>query len=120
MSHDRLRVLFCDHLNLARGKYLPANQIDKGESRFCRGVYALTYDKDLIPVPASTLLEGLPDMIARYDANEIRPGWRSDEQVVIADQFDSGGQPLGGMRPQFAQTHRGRVGCAGFSTQSRH
>jgi glutamine synthetase len=94
MSSDRLRVLFCDHLNLARGKYLPGLHQSGGESRFCQGIYALTYDKDMIAAPCSKLLEGLPDMIARFDGSEIRQGWQANDRVVIADQFDNAGNPL--------------------------
>jgi glutamine synthetase len=94
MNNERLRLLFCDHLNLARGKYLPGNHAEGGESRFCQGIYALTYDKELIPAPCSTLLEGLPDMIARFEGDDIREGWHGNERVVIADQFDSAGAPL--------------------------
>jgi len=94
MNNQRLRILFCDHLNLARGKYLPGNFETGGESRFCQGIYALTYDKDLIPAPCSTLLQGLPDMIARFDGDNIRQGWLGDEKLVIADQFDSQGNML--------------------------
>lgn len=93
MSDKKLRVLFCDHLNLARSKYLRAHD-DGGETRFCQGVYGLTYDKDLLPAPSSTLLEGLPDMIARFAGADIRAGW-SGVDVVVADQFDSAGNPLG-------------------------
>ncbi|MDE0308581.1 MAG: glutamine synthetase family protein [Acidiferrobacterales bacterium] len=93
MNDKKLRVLFCDHLNLARGKYLPGN-LASGESRFCQGVYALAYDKELLPAPCSMLLEGLPDMVVRYDASEARKGWLGDESVVIADQFDSCGNSL--------------------------
>ena len=94
MNSNKVRVLFCDHLNLARGKYLPVDQATKGESRFCQGIYALTYDKELLPVPCSTLLEGLPDMIARYDISSARKGWNGDELVVVADQYDSAGRSL--------------------------
>ena len=94
MTNKRLRVLFCDHLNLARGKYLPASHADSGASRFCQGVFALTYDKDLLPAPCSTLLEGLPDMVAKYDVNESREGWHEGDEVVIADLYDSSGVTL--------------------------
>ena len=94
MSSQRLRVLFCDHLNLARGKYLPGDHNVGGETRFCQGIYALTYDKELLPAPCSTLLEGLPDMVARFDGSDIRDGWHSNEKVVVADQFDRMGNPL--------------------------
>ena len=93
MKDTKLRVLFCDHLNLARGKYLPLN-LASGESRFCQGIYALAYDKELLPAPCAMLLEGLPDMIVRYDIDEARQGWLGDEKVVIADQFDSSGNSL--------------------------
>ncbi len=93
MNQTRLRVLFCDHLNLARGKYLPAAHDGDGESRFCQGIYALAYDKELLPAPCSKLLEGLPDMVARFSGQDIRPGW-DGHRVVIADQFDSAGNPL--------------------------
>ncbi len=94
MANERLRLLFCDHLNLARGKYLPGTHDDGGESRFCQGVYALTYDKELLPAPCSTLLEGLPDMVARFVGSEIRQGWHGNDKIVVADQFDSAGNPL--------------------------
>ena len=105
MNNQRLRILFCDHLSLARSKYLPADMLSDAtatdessqlrESRFCQGVYALTYDKDLIPAPGSKMLEGLPDMIARYQIAQIRPGWHDNEKVVVCDQFDSSGETLG-------------------------
>ncbi len=93
---QRLRALFCDQLNLARGKYLPlgtASPAD-GETRFCQGVYAVTYDKQLIPAPGSKMHDGLPDMIARYKGVEIRKGWQQDVQVVICDLLQSDRQPL--------------------------
>ncbi len=91
---ERLRVLFCDHLNLARGKYLPGKYPSGGESRFCQGIYALSYDKDLLPAPCSKLLDGLSDMIARFDGSDIRPSWHDNVCVVVADQFDNEGNSL--------------------------
>jgi glutamine synthetase len=92
---ERLRLLFCDHLSLARGKYLPASKIGAGASRFCQGVFALTYDKAMAAAPGSTMLEGLPDMTAVYQAEDIRPGWEPDTKVVVADLQDANGAPLG-------------------------
>jgi len=91
---ERLRLLFCDHLNLARGKYLPASKIGDGSSRFCQGVFAVGYDKDLLAAPGSKMRDGLPDMDAVYKAADIRPGWEPDTKVVVADLADSGGAPL--------------------------
>jgi len=93
--NQRVRILFCDHLSLARGKFLPAAQAAGGEARFCLGVYALAYDKDLIPAPGAKMLEGLPDMVARFDLEQARDGWLGDERVVVCDQFDTAGAPLG-------------------------
>jgi glutamine synthetase len=91
---ERLRLLFCDHLNLARGKYLPASKICDGSSRFCQGVFAIGYDKDLLDAPGSKMRDGLPDMDAVYRAADIRAGWEPDTKVVVADLTESGGAPL--------------------------
>ena len=94
MSADRLRLLFCDHLNLARGKYLPSSKIGDGASRFAQATYALTYGKDLVPAPGSKMLEGMPDMDAVYLASDVRPGWQPNTKVVIADLREADGAPL--------------------------
>jgi glutamine synthetase len=94
MTTERLRLLFCDHLNLARGKYLPASKIGDGSSRFAQATYALTYGKNLIPAPGTKMLEGMPDMDAIYQASDVRPGWDPATSVVIADLFDTDGTPL--------------------------
>jgi len=94
MSTERLRLLFCDHLNLARGKYLPASKIGDGASRFSQATFALTYNKDLVPAPGSKMLEGCADMDAVYRAADIHAGWEPGTQVVIADLYESDGHPL--------------------------
>src|SRR3954452_15454901 len=91
---ERLRLLFCDHLNLARGKYLPASKIGDGSSRFCQGVFAIGYDKDLLAAPGSGMRDGLPDMVALYKAADIRAGWEAETRVVVADLAESGGAEL--------------------------
>jgi len=91
---ERLRLLFCDHLNLARGKYLPASKIGDGSSRFCRGVFAIGYDKELLPAPGSKMREGLPDMEAVYKAADIREGWEPATKVVVADLAETDGTAL--------------------------
>jgi glutamine synthetase len=93
LSPERLRVLFCDHLNIARGKYVPWRGRDGG-ARFCRGTFGVGYDKDLLPAPGSTMLEGLPDMEAVYAASDARPGWEAHTRVVMCDLLDNRGQPL--------------------------
>ena len=51
MMKDRLRAVFCDHLSIMRGKYLPGSKIGDDETRFCRSVFGVHYDKDLLPAP---------------------------------------------------------------------
>jgi glutamine synthetase len=94
-SGERLRLLFCDHLSLARGKYLSASKIGDGSSRFCQGTFALTYDKEMQPAPGGKMLEGLPDMDAVYRAADIRQGWEPNTKVVMADLYETNGNPLG-------------------------
>ncbi len=45
---DRLRAMFCDHLSIMRGKYLPAHKMRDDESRFARPTFSVHYDKDLL------------------------------------------------------------------------
>ena len=82
---NRLRVLWPDHLGLARGKYVPASLADHGV-RHCTGTWALGYDRGMTPeTPGSYWNEGLPDFDATYEMSDIRPGWESGTRVVVAD-----------------------------------
>jgi glutamine synthetase len=82
---NRLRVLWPDHLGLARGKYVPADLADHGV-RHCTGLWALGYDRAMTPeTPGSNWNEGLPDLDATYPLSEIRPGWQPGTKVVVAD-----------------------------------
>ncbi len=93
-DYERIRVLFCDHLNLARGKYVPRALAEAGTLRQCVGVYAVDYERALIPAPGSGVPEGLPDMEAVFDLDRVRPSWEPGTGVVVAD-LEKGGQPLG-------------------------
>lgn len=84
---ELVRVLFADQLNLARGKYIPDAIAKSGHARFCLGTYALTYSKDLVPAPGSGLLDGLPDIEARFDVTELRPGWEPNTKIALADLY---------------------------------
>jgi len=94
MSSERLRLLFCDHLNLPRGKYLPESKMVDSSSRFSQSVYALTYCKDLIPAPGAKMLEGLGDMDGVYLKDDIRTCWQEGTKVVIADLHSTDGEAL--------------------------
>ena len=80
---DRVRVLFADQLNLARGKYVPMAEAQKGHARMCVGTYAVTYDKALVAAPGGGMLDGLPDMVAVFDPNDLRPSWEAGTQIAL-------------------------------------
>ncbi len=93
-SFDRVRVLWPDHLGLARGKYVPASLADQG-ARHCTGTWALAYDRTMTPeTPGSYWNEGLPDFDAVYDMADLRPGWEANTRVVVADLVRRG-EPFG-------------------------
>lgn len=92
-SFDRVRVLWPDHLGLARGKYVPASLADQG-ARHCTGTWALGYDRTMTPeTPGSHWNEGLPDFDAVFDLADLRPGWEANTRVVVADLV-RGGEPF--------------------------
>ncbi|MEM1074142.1 MAG: glutamine synthetase family protein [Pseudomonadota bacterium] len=92
---ERLRAMFCDHLSIMRGKYLPASKIRDDATRFCRSTFGVHYDRDLLPSPGSMMLEGLPDMELHWKHDEIRDGWEPGTKVVIGDLYDQTGTALG-------------------------
>lgn len=86
----RLRVLWPDHLGLARGKYVPAEFAARGV-RHCTGLWALGYDRGMTPeTPGSHWNQGLPDLDAVYSMDDLRPGWEPETRVVVADLQDKG------------------------------
>ena len=91
---DRLRVLFCDHLSIMRGKYLPNHKIGDGGTRFCLGVFGTHYDKDLLDAPHAKVKAGLPDMELHWRHDDIRDGWDPSTKVVLGDLMDEDGAPL--------------------------
>ena len=96
---DRLRPMWCDHLSIMRGKYLPlrksgGGKIGDGSTRFCRSTYGVHYDKDLLDAPGAMMKQGLPDMELRWQAEDIRDGWERSTKVVLGDLYDHEGQLL--------------------------
>ena len=89
---DRLRAMFCDHLSLMRGKYLPASKMKNDGTRMARPLFSVHWDKDLIlDAPHTKCREGIPDMELRWVESEIREGWEPDTKVVTGDLYDSDG-----------------------------
>lgn len=105
-SFDRVRVLWPDHLGLARGKYVPASLADRG-THHCTGTWALGYDRVMTPeTPGSHWHEGLPDFDAIFDMADLRPSWEANTKVVVADLVRDGApfsvSPRGALRKAVA------------------
>ncbi|MFN3937860.1 MAG: glutamine synthetase [Gemmobacter sp.] len=100
---ERLRAMFCDHLSIMRGKYLPPHKMKSEATRVARPTFAVHYDKDLlIDAPHTKCREGIPDMELRWSGDEIRPGWEPNTFVVLSDLHDEAGPvplcPRGALR----------------------
>jgi len=91
---DRLRAVFCDHLSIMRGKYLPHHKIGDDSTRFCQSVFGTHYDRDLLDAPGSLVSGGLPDMTLTWRHDDIRESWEPATQIVLGDLFDEDGAPL--------------------------
>ncbi len=83
-SINRTRVMFCDLLNLPRGKYVPTDVAANGSVGFTRAVFGVTYDRDLLSIPGNGFYEGLPDMELKLDA-ERRTSWQSSTEIALGD-----------------------------------
>ncbi len=86
-SIRRVRILWPDHLGLARGKLLRPGAASTGH---CLATFALGFDRNMTPYRESGLLDGLPDCRAVFDPKAVEPGWREGEGVVVADLFRVG------------------------------
>lgn len=90
----RLRALFCDHLSIMRGKYLPHSKIGDDSTRFCRSTFGVHYDRDLLDAPGAMMKQGLPDMELRWVHDDIRDSWHADTRIVLGDLYDDEGARL--------------------------
>ena len=81
---SRIRPLFCDLMNLARGKYVSEEVAKGGRVGFARATFATTYDRDLLTVPGTKVMEGVPDMDLILDG-DLRPGWQENTQIALGD-----------------------------------
>lgn len=80
-DYARVRMLWPDHMGLARGKYVPGRLAHKG-SGFCVTSFAGSYDRDLIDAPGGYLLSGLRDMHGVPELETLRPSWEDDRTGV--------------------------------------
>lgn len=88
----RLRLLFPDLHGLERGEYLYGERAAEGVAAFCIGVYPLTHDKEILPVPRTQFDVGLHDIEATLDRDSLHEGWEENTIVGIAD-VDLRGEP---------------------------
>ncbi len=79
----RLRLMYPDILGLERGKYLLGDW--SGSAAFCVGVYPLTLDKEILPIPGLQFDIGLPDIEVHLDRDSLRDGWEEDTVVGLGD-----------------------------------
>jgi glutamine synthetase len=94
LPYKRIRTLFPDHMGLARGKYLPMSVAKKSASaRHCITLFALNFDRTMVPAPGAKLLEGLPDIDLTFSLDDVKPSWEEDTGVVVGD-LSFHGQPL--------------------------
>lgn len=89
---QRLRLLWPDHLGLARGKYLTPEKAESGTAH-CISLFTLGFDREMIPHDGGHFWDGLPDCDATYDVSSIRTGWQEDTAVVVPD-ITRGGHPV--------------------------
>lgn len=89
---DRLRLLWPDHLGLARGKYLTPAKADEGTAH-CISLFTLGFDREMIPHEGGFFWKGLPDCDAVYVEEDIRPGWQEATAVAVPDIM-RGGRPV--------------------------
>ena len=82
----RLRLLWPDHLGLARGKYLPTRTRPSGTGH-CIALFALGFDRNMTPHKGARFYEGIPDLEARFEMDAVRTGWEKDTGIVIPDIY---------------------------------
>lgn len=92
IEFDRLRLLWPDHLGLARGKYLTPEKAGSGTAH-CISLFTLGYDREMYDHQYGLMTKGLPDCDATFDADDIRPGWQDGTAVVVPD-ITRGGLPV--------------------------
>ncbi len=103
MSH--IRPLFCDLMNVARGKYVSADVAAGGRVGFARATFATTYDRDLLAAPSTKVMEGVPDMDLILDG-PLRPGWQATTQIALGTLHVEGAPFALDARSQLQRTVR--------------
>ncbi|HZD22452.1 MAG TPA: glutamine synthetase family protein [Acidimicrobiia bacterium] len=82
IEYDRVRLLWPDHLGLARGKYLTKEKADEGTAH-CISLFTLGFDREMTPHDGGFFWQGLPDCDALFEEDSVRPGWQPGTGVVV-------------------------------------
>ncbi len=83
-KYNRFRLLWPDHLGLARGKYLPGDAAS-GSTGHCLTLFTLGFDRDMTPHDGALFWKGLPDLEATFNTEDVRPGWEEGTGVIIPE-----------------------------------
>ncbi len=89
---NRLRLLWPDHLGLARGKYLPGRHGAMGTG-FCVTTFGLFYDREIIDAPGAYMLDGLKDVQGIADESSVRASWEGNRTAVAIADLVIDGEP---------------------------
>ena len=121
-DYERIRVLFCDHLNLARGKYVPArNRRDRHATAVRRGLRR-GLRACLDPRPRIGRARGPAGHGSGVSTSTgVRPGWEPGTGVVVADLEKEGSAAWGsaqGARSPARLPHGSRRGSRPSSASS--
>ena len=91
-EYDRVRLLWPDHLGLARGKYLPARLAHHGTNHVVT-TFGLGYDRSIRNVAGGYLNDGLRDVHSTFDPADLRPSWEDDRTAVAVGHLTLDGAP---------------------------
>ncbi len=82
------RVLFCDLHGLPRGKYIPAVTSEKESQKvgFAQGAFSVSLDRDLLTVPGTNILEGIPDMELVLEEEEHK-SWQPKTRIRLGNLY---------------------------------
>ena len=82
------RVLFCDLHGLPRGKYIPAVTSGQESQKvgFAQGAFSVSLDRDLLTVPGTNILEGIPDMELVLE-EEKHISWQPNTRIRLGNLY---------------------------------
>ena len=86
-EYKRIRIMWPDHLGLARGKYLPAWRAAKGGTGHCISLFSLGFDRNMTPHAGAHNFDGTPDMEVSIAMDQVRPSWEKGVGILVPDLY---------------------------------